>query len=169
MIKKICTLLVLTALFSCKKEGQTNVPENQINDSITEVVVEDTAAVASTNIITKHIPKDCHQVYIDLLTNSKDYKETTKGLKEAIVANGGTGIQINLITSPDPSKHKSLKKGEVFTFAVSESYPDHTAAIATYIYDPVKKQLTKEDVVLAEFMPVPFDKKYIAEIEENCK
>ena len=100
-------------------------------------------------------------VAMEILMTSPAYLKKTKGLYEAIVKNGGTSFGISVEGSPNPKKDKAIDYSKTYDFSLHESYSDRMPVIASYTFDPTKKQLYQYDPVEGELNPIAFDKKLI--------
>lgn len=109
------------------------------------------------------------EVVKEIVTTSPAFLKTTKGLSNAIIKNGGKGFGTMVEGSPNPKKDNGERYSETYDFNLHESYPDHTAVIARYSFNPSKKQLYEWDAVTDEYHPIPFDKKLLPIFDKISK
>ncbi|RLJ72130.1 hypothetical protein [Pedobacter alluvionis] len=101
------------------------------------------------------------QVAYKIVETSPRCKQLTKGLYERIVKNGGTSYGIMLESSPNPKTDPSQEYSKTYNFNLHESYSDRMPVIARFVFDPKKQQLYEDDVVNAQLVAIPFDKKLL--------
>ena len=101
------------------------------------------------------------QVAYKIVETSPRCKQLTKGLYERIVKNGGTSYGIMLESSPNPKTDPSQEYSKTYNFNLHESYSDRMPVIARFVFDPKKQQLYEDDVVNAQLIAIPFDKKLL--------
>lgn len=102
------------------------------------------------------------QIAYKILETSPRCRQLTKGLGERVVKNGGTSYGIMLESSPNPKTDPSQEYSKTYNFNLHESYADRMPVIARFVFDPKKQQLYEDDVVNAELVAIPFDKKLLA-------
>nr|WP_315418641.1 hypothetical protein [uncultured Pedobacter sp.] len=107
--------------------------------------------------------KESHkaQIAYKIVETSPRCKQLTKGLYERIVKNGGTSYGIMLESSPNPKTDPSQEYSKTYNFNLHESYSDRMPVIARFVFDPKKQQLYEDDVVNAQLVAIPFDKKLL--------
>jgi hypothetical protein len=101
------------------------------------------------------------QIAYKIVETSPRCKQLTKGLYERIVKNGGTSYGIMLESSPNPKTDPSQEYSKTYNFNLHESYSDRMPVIARFVFDPKKQQLYEDDVVNAQLVAIPFDKKLL--------
>ena len=101
------------------------------------------------------------QIACKIVETSPRCKQLTKGLYERIVKNGGTSYGIMLESSPNPKTDPSQEYSKTYNFNLHESYSDRMPVIARFVFDPKKQQLYEDDVVNAQLVAIPFDKKLL--------
>ncbi|RBQ04554.1 hypothetical protein [Pedobacter miscanthi] len=101
------------------------------------------------------------QIAYKIVETSPRCKQLTKGLYERIVKNGGTSYGIMLESSPNPKTDPSNGYSKTYDFNLHESYADRMPVIARFVFDPKKQQLYEDDVVNAQLVVIPFDKKLL--------
>ncbi|QDW28049.1 hypothetical protein FFJ24_025700 [Pedobacter sp. KBS0701] len=107
------------------------------------------------------------QVAYKIVETSPRCKQLTKGLYERIVKNGGTSYGIMLESSPNPKTDPSQEYSKNYNFNLHESYSDRMPVIARFVFDPQKQQLYEDDVVNAQLVAIPFDKKLLLLFNKN--
>ncbi|WP_316824584.1 hypothetical protein [Pedobacter miscanthi] len=107
--------------------------------------------------------KESHKAKIayKIVETSPRCKQLTKGLYERIVKNGGTSYGVMLESSPNPKTDPSQEYSKTYNFNLHESYADRMPVIARFVFDPKKQQLYEDDVVNAQLVAIPFDKKLL--------
>ena len=107
--------------------------------------------------------KESHkaQVAYKIVETSPRCEQLTKGLYERVVKNGGTSYGIMLESSPNPKTDPSQEYSKTYNFNLHESYSDRMPVIARFVFDPKKQQLYEDDVVNAQLVAIPFDKKLL--------
>jgi len=101
------------------------------------------------------------QIAYKIVETSPRCKQLTKGLYERIVKNGGTSYGIMLESSPNPKTDPSQEYSKTYNFNLHESYSDRMPVIGRFVFDPKKQQLYEDDVVNAQLVAIPFDKKLL--------
>ncbi|MCX2495710.1 hypothetical protein OQX63_19615 [Pedobacter sp. PF22-3] len=101
------------------------------------------------------------QIAYKIVETSPRCKQLTKGLYERIVKNGGTSYGIMLESSPNPKTDPSQEYSKTYNFNLHESYSDRMPVIARFVFDPKKQQLYEDDVVNAQLVAIPFNKKLL--------
>lgn len=101
------------------------------------------------------------QIAYKIVETSPRCKQLTKGLYERVVKNGGTSYGVMLESSPNPKTDPSQEYSKTYNFNLHESYPDRMPVIARFVFDPKKQQLYEDDVVNAQLVAIPFDKKLL--------
>lgn len=96
-----------------------------------------------------------------IVETSPRCKQLTKGLYERVVKNGGTSYGIMLESSPNPKTDPSQEYSKTYNFNLHESYTDRMPVIARFVFDPKKQHLYEDDVVNAQLVAIPFDKKLL--------
>lgn len=96
----------------------------------------------------------------EILQSSAEYKSDTDGLREAIIANGGSGFTITLEGSPY-GELDGVPQSNRYIFAIQEEYEERTTITKRYSYDPENKQLLKYDAPSGEYYPIQFDRSII--------
>jgi len=107
------------------------------------------------------------QVAYKIVETSPRCKQLTKGLYERIVKNGGTSYGIMLESSPNPRTDPSQEYSKNYNFNLHESYSDRMPVIARFVFDPQKQQLYEDDVVNAQLVAIPFNKKLLLLFNKN--
>lgn len=107
--------------------------------------------------------KESHkaQIAYKIVETSPRCKQLTKGLYERIVKNGGTSYGVMLESSPNPKTDSSQEYSKTYNFNLHESYADRMPVVARFVFDPKKQQLYEDDVVNAQLVAIPFDKKLL--------
>jgi hypothetical protein len=101
------------------------------------------------------------QIAYKIVETSPRCKQLTKGLYERIVKNGGKSYGIMLESSPNPKTDPSQEYSKTYNFNLHESYSDRMPVIARFVFDPKKQQLYEDDVVNAQLVAIPFNKKLL--------
>lgn len=96
-----------------------------------------------------------------LVTTSPRFLGMTDGLNPRIIQNRGMGFEVNLEASPDSSITKAWKQDTVYKFGVFAAYPDRIQRLATFIFDPKRKQLFEEDAVKDSLAPIKFNRELL--------
>lgn len=96
----------------------------------------------------------------EILQSSNEYKADTDGLREAIIANGGTGFTIMLEGSPN-GEFDGATQSDIYIFALREEYEERSTVTNRYAYNPKNKQLLKYDGAKDEYYQIEFDKSLI--------
>jgi hypothetical protein len=101
------------------------------------------------------------QIAYKIVETSPRCKQLTKGLYERIVKNDGTSYGVMLESSPNPKTDPSQEYSKIYNFNLHESYTDRMPVIARFVFDPKKQQLYEDDMVNAQLIAIPFDKKLL--------
>ena len=116
----------------------------------------------------KEASNNCINTVMEILTTSPTYLKKTKGLKEAVVKNGGKSIGITIEGSPNPKTDGAMAFSATYDFSLHETYADHMPVIARFTFDPTDKQLYEYDVVQDTLTPINFDKSLLWKVKELC-
>lgn len=160
------SLVLAGLLFTASCTQQTKNKLQQ--DTLAKVTVAqpktsklDTAKPVST--------KTCSQIAYLILTTSPRYQSLTNGLKERIIKNGGTSFYVSYEGSPYPKIDSAMNYSKTFDYSIHENYPDHAPLIASFTFDPVKKQLFEYNVAQDSLIPAAFDKTLLVDLAKACK
>ncbi|AMP99391.1 hypothetical protein AY601_2502 [Pedobacter cryoconitis] len=113
--------------------------------------------------------KTCSQIAYLILTTSPRYQSLTNGLKERIIKNGGTSFYISYEGSPYSKIDSATNYSETYDYSIHENYPDHAPLIASFTFDPAKKQLFEYNVAQDSLMPAAFDKTLLVDLARACE
>jgi hypothetical protein len=140
--------------------------KNKVNESDQPT---DKNIIAQPGLREKAALKTCADVAFQIMETSPVVKKMTKGLNEAIIKNGGSGIETILEGSPNPKNDGALDYSASYDFALHESYSDRMPLIGRFQFNPVKRQLYKYDTAEDTLYPIAFDKSLLAKFDELCK
>lgn len=165
-IKIISVLFSIIVAFACNNQQSEKV-EN--NDTAFQRPLVDEPVKVKLDTTEQKIKKSCEEIVSEIVKTSPRYKLITKGLKSAVVKNGGQTFGISLEGSPNPSKDKAWGYSKTYDFVVYEVYTDRQLNIARFSFAPQNKQLFEYDVVLDRLKPIEFNNELLAEFEAFCK
>jgi hypothetical protein len=162
----VLIIFLVLAAFSCKNKHKKKA-EKDIS------LIE---KLSSKKAITKKIDKtefseakECECLVKEILTTSPRYKQLTKGLNNAVIANGGQFYGISLEGSPNPDGNKQRDYSPTYDYTVYEMYTDRQLNIARFSFNPNNSKLYEYDEVHDQFNPIEFDKKLELQFEVLCK
>jgi len=108
-----------------------------------------------------------------ILKTSPVFLKYTKGLKQAIIKNGGSNWELDFDDiTPDNNFSDYLEK---YTFRLYEIYPDHFPHIASFCFSTKQRQLYEEQYYDTESVPegtlIPrkFDRKLLKEMDRKMR
>lgn len=125
--------------------------------------------IAKVDIKEKRELKTCIDIVMEILRTSPVFLKRTKGLKEAIVKNGGTSYGIIIEGSPNPKNDNSFKYSQTYDFNLYEDYPDRIVTIDRFSFNPIQRQLYEYDIVEDKLNPIDFDRNLLLKFNEICK
>jgi hypothetical protein len=137
-------------------------------DTLTKAVIAK-PKISKLDTVKPVATKTCSQLAYLILTTSPRYQNLTNGLQERIIKNGGTSFYISYEGSPYPKIDSAMNYSKTFDYSIHENYPDHAPLIASFTFDPAKKQLLEYNVALDSLMPVAFDKTLLVDLAKVCK
>lgn len=156
--------LLFTA--SCTEQPKK---EKLNNDTLTSVKAISPPKTLKLDTVSPVSTKTCSQIAYLILTTSPRYQSLTNGLKERIIKNGGTSFYISYEGSPYSKIDSAANYSKTYDYSIHENYPDHAPLIASFTFDPVKKQLFEYNVAQDSLMPAAFDKTLLVDLAKACK
>lgn len=163
-MKNSLLLLVTIITFSCHK---TETVKTSLPASTQKVIAKDTTKAIETNTISDSIT--CIDVVLEILRTAPSYVESTKGLYEAVVKNGGTSYGITVEGSPNPERDKAREYSETYVLSLHESYPDRMPTIARYTFDASKNELYEYDTLNDSLIAIAYNKDLLQKYRTICK
>lgn len=160
--------LVLAGLLftaSCTQQTKNKAPQQ---DTLTKAVVAK-PKISKLDTVKPVPAKTCSQLAYLILTTSPLYQKLTNGLQERIIKNGGTSFYISYDGSPYPKIDSAMNYSKTFDYSIHENYPDHAPLIASFTFDPAKKQLFEYNVAQDSLIPAAFDKTLLVDLAKACK
>lgn len=139
------------------------------NDTLTKVTIVSPPKTSKLDTVLPVSTKTCSQIAYLILTTSPRYQSLTNGLKERIIKNGGTSFYISYEGSPYSKIDSATNYSETYDYSIHENYPDHAPLIASFTFDPVKKQLFEYNTAQDSLIPAAFDKTLLADLAKACK
>lgn len=161
--------LVLAGLLftsSCTEQPKKETLKNDTLVTATAVLPSKTSKLDTVSPVST---KTCSQIAYLILTTSPRYKSLTNGLKERIIKNGGTSFYISYEGSPYSKIDSATNYSKTYDYSIHENYPDHAPLIASFTFDPAKKQLFEYNVAQDSLIPAAFDKTLLADLGKACK
>jgi len=109
--------------------------------------------------------KPCKYIITLILITSPRYKQLTRGLKNAVVNNGGLYYGVRLEGSPNPKSEKSSIYSETYDFTLFEMYSDRELKTARFTFNPDTELLYEYDAVEDKLNLIAFDRNLLKEYE----
>ncbi|WP_367866344.1 hypothetical protein [Pedobacter sp. WC2423] len=162
--------LVLAGLLftaSCTQQTKNKAPQQDTIDKVAVAVAQSKTPEQDT--LKSGSTKTCSQLAYLILTTSPRYQSLTNGLRERIIKNGGTSFYISYDGSPYPKIDSAMNYSKTFDYSIHENYPDHAPLIASFTFDPAKKQLFEYNVAQDSLIPAAFDKTLLVDLAKACK
>ena len=148
-------------------------PENKVAKRNDTLAIMPNPAVASADSQSKTLEsvnrnkpkKELLEIITKIIKTSPEFLKLTKGLKKAIIENGGSGRSLEYLPIPSEQGQMGL-----YYFGLYEVYDNRTPRISSYCFDMNKKQLFKEQILDTDSLatgnlkPMKFDKKLLPDL-----
>jgi hypothetical protein len=160
------TVFFILVAFACNNR-QSKKAENK--GSADRKLPSEKSISKKTDTIEQTELNSCECMVKEILITSPRYKRLTKGLKKAVVKNGGLSFGISLEGSPNPRQDKTWSYSKTYDFTVYEMYTDRQLNTARFSFNPTDKQLYEYDAAHDRLKPIEFDRNLLLKYEALCK
>ncbi|MBN1183623.1 MAG: hypothetical protein JXB49_15135 [Bacteroidales bacterium] len=166
-IKIAVIAFTLLAAYACNSEQSKKVEDK--DTSIIKMPISEESIIKEEDKSDLKELRLCENLVIEVLTTSPRYKELTKGLAEAVIANGGLSFGISLEGSPNPERDWARSFSKTYDFTIYENYENRQVNIARFSFNPDNKQLYEYDAVQDQLKPIVFDGDLLITFDSLCK
>lgn len=163
-IKIAFILISMQFVLACNQPGKT--PENSApgirKQSPEKAIVSKPDHIEPKELNTKELNTkelNINELLVkEILTTCPRYRQLTKGLRKAVIKNGGQSFGVRLEGSPNPKKDKAWSYSKTYDYTIYEMYPNRQLNIARFSFNPKNNQLYEYDAVLDQLQPIVFNR-----------
>jgi hypothetical protein len=155
-------LFFILVAFACNNQSNNKADESSDTTKKTQPI----KSIVRENDKTEFNKINERKIIInEILVTSPRYKILTKGLKKAVIKNGGQSFGVSLEACPNPGKNNNWGYSENYEFTVFETFKDRQLNIARFLFNPKSKQLYEYDVFHDKFIKIEFNRNLLSKLE----
>ncbi|MFA6403492.1 MAG: hypothetical protein WCX31_18005 [Salinivirgaceae bacterium] len=155
IVGRIIIVLLIMATYSC--HYQQNKLENK-NIPAANEIASDNSAGNSTNYFEQQESDSKKELISEIVSTSPRFKQTTNGLTEKVIKNGGLAYELRLERCPDNLNGKKWNYSKTYDFTLYEVYADRKLNTNSFSFDPSINQLYEYNAISDKFEPIEFDR-----------